>query len=91
MLEWIKDPDMTANAKEKNRNSVTEGRLLPSFIMFMLPLMAASLLMQSYSIADGLILGNAIGQESLGSVNTCSPILDVCTLIQLGLAGGVII
>lgn len=56
--------------------------------MFMLPLMAASVLMQSYSIADGLILGNAISQESLGSVSTCSPILDVCTLIQLGLAGG---
>ena len=69
-------------------NNVTEGKLLPSFIMFMIPLMLSSLLMQSYAIADGLILGNAISQEALGSVSTCSSILDICTLIQIGLSGG---
>lgn len=69
-------------------NNITDGALLPSFIAFMIPLMLSSLLMQSYAIADGLILGNAISQEALGSVSTCSSILDICTLIQLGLAGG---
>ena len=69
-------------------NNITDGALLPSFIAFMIPLILSSLLMQSYAIADGLILGNAISQEALGSVSTCSSILDICTLVQLGLAGG---
>jgi putative MATE family efflux protein len=69
-------------------NRITEGKLLPAFILFMLPLIASSCLMQTYSIADGLILGNAISQEALGSVSSCSSVLDVCTLIQIALAGG---
>lgn len=74
--------------KKEAVNNVTEGKLLPSFIAFLIPLMLSSCLMQSYTIADGIILGNAISQEALGSVSSCSSILDVCTLIQLGLAGG---
>lgn len=56
--------------------------------MFMLPLMATSILMQSYIIADGLILGNFIDEEALGSVNSVSSIIDICTLIQVAIAGG---
>ena len=75
------------NSREKY-NSVTEGNLLYAFIMFILPLMGASILQQSYAIADGLILGNAISQEAIGSVNSVGPVLDLCTLIQLGISGG---
>ncbi len=74
--------------KKEDRYSVTEGRLLPSFVMFLLPLIAAGCLQQSYTIADGLILGNYISQSALGSVSTCGSILDVCTLLQISLAGG---
>ena len=70
------------------QNSVTEGNLLYAFIMFLLPLMAASILQQSYTIADGLILGNAIDQSALGAVSSVGPILDLCTLVQVGIAGG---
>lgn len=56
--------------------------------MFMLPLMATSILMQSYVIADGLILGNFIDEEALGSVNSVSSIIDICTLVQIAIAGG---
>jgi len=72
----------------KQKNSVTEGNLLYAFIMFMLPLMAASLLQQSYTITDGLILGNVINQEALGAVSSVSPIIDVCILIQIGVSAG---
>ena len=72
----------------KNKYSVTEGRLLPSFVMFMLPLMAASIMAQSYSIADGLILGNAVSEEALGAVNSVSVVLDACILLQLALGNG---
>lgn len=80
--------DNNGAIKEKKYNSVTEGNLLYAFIMFILPLIGANLLQQSYSIADGLILGNAISQEALGSVSSVGPIVDVCTLIQLGISGG---
>ena len=52
--------------KKEAVNNVTEGKLLPSFIAFLIPLMLSSCLMQSYTIADGIILGNAISQEALG-------------------------
>lgn len=68
--------------------SITDGKILPAFVMFALPLMAASCLMQSYVIADGLILGNAVNEEAIGSVNTVGPIIDLCTLVQIAIAGG---
>lgn len=80
--------DNNGRISVKKDKSVTEGNLLYAFIMFILPLMGASLLQQSYAIADGLILGNAISQEALGSVSSVSPVIDMCTLIQLGISGG---
>ena len=80
--------DNSGRISVKKDKSVTEGNLLYAFIMFIIPLMGASLLQQSYAIADGLILGNAISQEALGSVSSVSPVIDMCTLIQLGISGG---
>ena len=80
--------DNNGRISVKKDKSVTEGNLLYAFIMFIIPLMGASLLQQSYAIADGLILGNAISQEALGSVSSVSPVIDMCTLIQLGISGG---
>ena len=80
--------DNNSRINEKKYNSVTEGNLLYAFIMFIIPLIGANLLQQSYSIADGLILGNAISQEALGSVSSVSPVIDMCTIIQLGISGG---
>lgn len=40
--------------------------MLPSFINFAFPLMLTSLMMQSYTIADGLILGNLVNEHALG-------------------------
>ena len=81
-------PDKIRKAEMNQYNSVTEGDLLRAFVLFLLPLIAAGCLQQSYTIADGLILGNAINQEALGSVSSVGPIIDVCTLIQIGMAGG---
>ena len=78
----------TGDNRAIKQNSVTEGNLLYAFVLFLLPLMAASILQQSYTIADGLILGNAIDQNALGAVSSVGPILDLCTLIQIGIAGG---
>lgn len=84
----MSEPADNEENKALTNNSVTEGNLLYAFIIFMLPLMAASLLQQSYAIADGLILGNAIDQSALGAVSSVSPIIDLCTLVQIGIAGG---
>lgn len=48
--------------------------MLPSFINFAFPLMLTSLMMQSYTIADGLILGNLVNERALGAVNSISPL-----------------
>lgn len=81
-----------ANSDERagsaRANTITEGPLFGSFIRFALPLLLTSVLAQSYSIVDGLILGNFIGEEALGSVNTISGIIDLLCLIQIGISGG---
>lgn len=71
-----------------HNNSITSGPLAKSFLLFALPLIATTLLMQSYTIADGLILGNFVNEEALGSVNTISSVVDFLSLIQIGLSGG---
>lgn len=75
----------TSNQK---KNNITSGPLVRSFLFFALPLMATTLLMQSYTIADGLILGNFVNEEALGSVNTISTIYEFMSLVQVGLSGG---
>ena len=81
--------DMTnTNNSTKKINPITEGPVLPSFINFAFPLMLTSLMMQSYTIADGLILGNLVNERALGAVNSISPIIDLLGLIQIGLSGG---
>lgn len=62
--------------------------MLPSFVAFALPLMLTSLMMQSYTIVDGLILGNFVNEEALGAVNSISSITDLMGLVQIGLSGG---
>lgn len=84
----MKQSESFGDSKVLKQNSVTEGKLLYAFVLFLLPLMAASLLQQSYTIVDGLILGNAIDQNALGAVSSVGPILDLCTLVQIGIAGG---
>lgn len=62
--------------------------MLSAFITFALPLMLTSLMMQSYTIVDGLILGNYVNEEALGAVSSISSITDLMGLIQIGLSGG---
>lgn len=69
-------------------NKITEGNNLRTFIGFMIPMIAASCLQQSYVIVDGLILGNAVSQEAIGSVSSVSSISDFFMLLQIGLSGG---
>lgn len=73
---------------KKRENQITEGKLIKAFVMFMLPIIASGLLQYSYSFADGVILGNAVAEEALGSVSSVSAILDLFLLLQLGLSGG---
>lgn len=74
--------------KEKRINSITDGSMIRAFVLFILPMIGSGILMQSYVIADGLILGNAINQEALGSVSSVGSITDALLLVQFALAGG---
>lgn len=70
------------------KNPITEGPVFSSFVTFSLPLMLTSLMMQSYTIVDGLILGNYVNEEALGAVSSISSITDLMGLVQIGLSGG---
>ncbi len=73
---------------KENTYSMTEGKLFPSFIVFLLPLIAAGFLQQSYSFVDGLILGNFINQNALGAVGSVGAIIDAGSLVQIALGSG---
>ncbi|MBQ6623627.1 MAG: MATE family efflux transporter, partial [Mogibacterium sp.] len=78
----------TGKNSEINKYSATEGRLLPSFLVFLMPLVLAGLLQQSYSLVDGIILGNFIDETALGAVGSVGSLIDVGSLIQIALGGG---
>lgn len=69
--------------------SMINGSIVKALISFLLPLLLTSILQQSYTIADGIILGNAVRQEAIGSVSNVGNLLNVFLVMQTGLAGGV--
>ena len=54
--------------KKLLENSIVEGPLFGSFAKFLLPLLMGSLIQQSYSTIDALIVGNYAGKIALAAV-----------------------
>lgn len=77
----------------KEKNDIVQGNLFKSFILYFFPILMSSLIQQSYSIVDALIIGNFAGKEALAAID--APLayirLLINTFIALSSGGAIII
>ncbi|MEG2165043.1 MAG: MATE family efflux transporter, partial [Ruthenibacterium sp.] len=70
------------------QNTFTEGKILPAFIKFSLPLLLAMLLQSMYGAVDLLIVGQFSDAAGVSAVSTGSQIAQIFTNMVSGLAMG---
>ena len=72
----------------KKKNSMLEGSVLKSIILFALPIMVSSLLQYNYSFIDNIIVGRYIDTNALAAVGSVGAIGSFCVGAALGLTSG---
>lgn len=71
-----------------SKSSITEGNISKALWRFTLPLIAAGLLQQLYSIADTMVLGNFVSGNAVAAVGTTQSIINISIFVILGLMTG---
>ena len=69
-------------------NSLTEGKILPSLLLFSLPLIVGNFFQTFYNIADSIIVGRFIGPEALAAVGSAYSLMTFLTSLMIGLCMG---
>ena len=69
-------------------NSLTEGNILPSLLLFSLPLIVGNFFQTFYNIADSIIVGRFIGPEALAAVGSAYSLMTFLTSLMIGLCMG---
>ena len=72
----------------KRNNSMLEGNVLKSILIFALPIMASSMLQYNYSLVDNIIVGRYVSQDALAAVGSVGPINSFIIGAALGLTTG---
>lgn len=73
----------------KNRyTDMTDGPVIKTFVLFIIPLILTNLLQQFYNIADSMIVGKFAGSDALAAVGVCGTIYAMLVSLFGGLAGG---
>lgn len=67
---------------------LTKGDITKTIILFVLPMIAGSLLQQFYNIADTLIVGKYIGSNALAAVGSAYTLMTFLTSVLLGMSMG---
>ena len=67
---------------------LTHGSITKGLLLFALPMIAGNLLQQLYTIADTLIVGQALGRNALAAVGSAYTLMVFLTSIFLGLSMG---
>ena len=68
--------------------NMTEGSPVRCLIRFTLPLLAGNLLQQTYNVADTMIVGKALGDDSLAAVGATGSITYLFYTLCIGLSIG---
>lgn len=67
---------------------MTQGAEWKHLLLFALPLMAGNALQQLYNTADGIIVGNFVGDTALAAVGASAPLTMLFVALAIGLANG---
>lgn len=68
---------------------MTEGKILPKLLKFVLPLMLSSILQLLFNAADIVVVGNFASQNSLAAVGSTNALVNLMTNLFLGLSTSV--
>ena len=68
---------------------LTQGKEGKQIVKFSIPMILGNLLQQVYNMADGVVVGNYVGQDAFGAVGTAFPIMFLLIAFMAGLATGV--
>lgn len=72
----------------KTRNSMLEGSVVKSIIVFALPIMLSSLLQYNYTLIDNIIVGRYVSTDALAAVGGVGSINSFIIGAALGLTSG---
>lgn len=73
---------------KKSFNPITDGNLRKALFDFFLPIFFSSLVQQSYSIIDALIVGNYAGKQALAAVDSTYVIVKLLINVFIAVAAG---
>ena len=76
------------NSAKRESMNLTEGKILPLIIKFMIPLMLTSLLQQLYGAVDSAVVGKFSGAEALAAVGATAPITHLILALFIGMSMG---
>jgi len=69
-------------------NSMTQGRILPHIFRFAFPLLLTSVLQQTYSMADAVIIKRLAGLDGFAAIGSTGSILWIIESMLMGLSHG---
>ncbi len=78
----------------KQEKDLTSGSLIPQIILFVLPLIATSVLQLLFNTADTVVVGRWGGDtpeasaNSLAAVGSCSALINLCVNLFIGISTG---
>lgn len=67
---------------------MTEGRILPTILKFMIPLLIGNIVQQLYNMADTVIVGRCLGANALAAVGSTGTIMFLVVGFAQGLTAG---
>lgn len=73
---------------KKSQIDLTQGRILPTILLFALPIMVSNIFQQLYNTADTMIVGNYLGEEALAAVGASAAIFELMIGFAMGVGNG---
>lgn len=70
---------------------MTRGNIFKGLFLFSIPLILSGILQQSYNLVDAVIVGNLVGQASLGAISVTVTISNLFICIIMGFTVGITI
>lgn len=74
--------------REKVKNSLTEGPIVKSLILYMLPILVSNIFQQLYNTVDSIVVGRFSGDYALAAVGSSGALINLMIGFFLGLATG---
>lgn len=75
-------------AKKKAKKDLTEGKVWLVLTMFVLPIIAGSIIQQMYTTVDSIIVGKFVGKTGLAAINSVSTLFKFPLNFMEGLSAG---